>query len=180
MEWIIGLSSFLVLGVIISKEFRYGLLTAIGSVIVFTPIILFGIIYHIPYSIYMPFKERDWKLFFKIWWKAIDGTYSYIGDVLYAGVAEPYDELANIWGEWIEDSVGTEEDTPFGEKQTTVSATIGWYEYHNKFMFKRGHQLSKVLNKAFRQTRHAIGSWEKKLALEELKDKNLHGNINKD
>jgi len=46
-------------------------------------------------------------------------------------------------------------------------------------MFKRGHNLSKALNIAFRQKRHAIGSWEKKLALKELKDKNLHGNIKK-
>ena len=46
-------------------------------------------------------------------------------------------------------------------------------------MFKRGHDLSKLLNIAFRQKRHAIGSWERKLALKELEDKNLHGNIKK-
>lgn len=180
MTVLILISIFIITGLIVSKEFRYGLLTTIGSVIVFTPIIAFGILYHIPYSIYMPFKERDWKLFFKIWWRAIDGTYATIGDILYLGFAERYDELGNVWGEWLEDSVGMEEDTSFGDKQTTVSASIGWYEYNNIFMFKRGHKLSKVLNWAFRQNRHAIGSWEKKLALKELEDKNLHGNINKD
>lgn len=173
---IIILLAFIILGLIVSKEFRYGVITTVGSAIVFTPLIAFGIIYNIFYSLYMPFKEKDWKLFFRIWWRAIDGTYSFLGDILYKGFAEPYDELANVWGEWLEDSVGTEEDTPFGEKQTTISATIGWYEYHKKFMFKRGHQISKVLNAAFRQKRHAIGSWERKLALKELKDKNLHGN----
>ena len=122
-------------------------------------------------------KEKDFKLFFKIWWKAIDATYSVIGDILYKGFAEPYDELANVWGEWLEDIVGIEEGTTFGDKQTTVSASIGWYEYNSTFMFKRGHKLSKVLNWAFRQKRHAMGSWEKKLALKELEDKNLHGNI---
>lgn len=173
------LSAFIILGLIISKEFRYGVITTIGSTIVFTPVIIFGIIYTIPYSIYMPIKEKNWRLFFKIWWRAIDGTYSFLGDILYKGFAEPYDELANVWGEWMEDSIGTEENTPFGDKQTTVSATIGWYEYNKKFMFKRGHQLSKTLNIAFRQKRHAIGSWERKLALKELDDKNLHGNIKK-
>jgi hypothetical protein len=176
---IIVISAFVLLGLIISQEFRYGVITTIGSAIVFTPLIAFGIVYNILYSLYMPFKEKDWKLFFRIWWRAIDGTYSFLGDVLYKGFAEPYDELGNVYGEWLEDSVGMEEDTPFGKKQTTVSASIGWYEYHKKFMFKRGHQLSKVLNIAFRQKRHAIGSWERKLALKELEDRNLHGNIKK-
>jgi len=170
---------FIVLGLIISKEFRYGILTMIGSTIVFTPVIIIGIIYNIPYSIYMPIKERDWKLFFKIWWRAIDGTYSFLGDILHKGFAEPYDELANVWGEWVEDGVGMKEDTPFGDKQTTISASIGYYEYHKIFMFKIGRNLSKALNIAFRQERHAIGSWESKMALKELKDKNLHGNIKK-
>ena len=174
---LIILICFVILGLIVSKEFRYGIITTLGAVIVLTPLIIFGIIYNIIYSVVMPFKEKNWKLFFKIWWRAIDGTYSFFGDILYKGFAEPYDELANVWGEWLEDSVGIEEDTPFGEKQTTISATIGWYEYHKKFMYLRGHQLSKVLNIVFRQKRHAIGSWERKLALKELKDKNLHGNI---
>lgn len=173
------LSIFIILGLFVSKEFRYGIITIIGSAIVFTPVIAIGVPYTILYSFYMPFKERDWKVFFKIWWRTIDGTYSFLGDILYHGFAEPYDELANVWGEWLEDSIGTKEDTPFGDKQTTISATIGWYEYNKFHMFKRGHKLSKALNIAFRQKRHAIGSWERKLALKELEDKNLHGNIKK-
>jgi hypothetical protein len=173
------LAIFIILGLIVSREFRYGIITVIGSIIVFTPVIIIGIIYNVPYSLYMPFKEKDCKLFFKIWWRLIDGTYSFIGDILYKGFAEPYDELANVWGEWVEDGVGTKEDTPFGEKQTTISASIGFYEYYKIFMFKRGHKLSKALNIVFKQKRHAIGSWEKKLALKELEDKNLHGNIKK-
>jgi len=176
VTWIL-LIVFVVFGLIISKEFRYGLLTTIGSAIVFTPVILIGIIYSLPYSIYMSFKESDWKLFFKIWWRIIDGTYSFLGDIMYKGFAEPYDELANVWGEWVEDGVGMKEDTPFGDKRTTISASIGYYEYHKIFMFRRGRNLSKALNIAFKQKRHAIGSWERKLALKELDDKNLHGNI---
>lgn len=93
---LIIISTFILLGLIVSKEFRYGVLTTIGSAIVFTPVIAYGVLYTIPYSIYMSFKEKNWKLFFKIWWKAIDGTYSFIGDVLYKGFAERYDELGNI------------------------------------------------------------------------------------
>ena len=75
---------FIVLGLFISKEFRYGFITTIGSVIVFSPVIVIGLVY------------------------------------------------------------------------------------------------SKALNWVFRQKRHAIGSWERKLELKELKDRNLHGNIDKD
>ena len=174
----VTLIAFVVLGLFISKEFRYGLITMVGSAIVFTPVILIGIPYTILYSLYMPFKEKDWKVFFKIWWRAIDGTYAFIGDVMYEGFAERYDELGNVWGEWLEDSVAMNEKTTFGDKQTTISASIGYLEYHKIFMFKRGHSLSRALNIAFRQKRHAIGSWEKKLALKELEDRNLHGNIN--
>jgi len=176
---IIILTAFAVLGLFISKEFRYGLITMVSSAIVFTPVIVVGIIYNIPYSIYMPFKEKDWKVFFKIWWRIIDGTYAFLGDVMYHGFSERYDELGNVWGEWLEDVVAKREETSFGDKQTTISASIGFLEYYKIFMFKRGHDLSKTLNWAFRQKRHAIGSWERKLALKELKDKNLHGNINK-
>lgn len=179
MTTILIISFFIILGLFVSKEFRYGILTIIGSVIVFTPVIAIGVPYTILYSIYMPFKEKDWKLFFKIWWKVIDGTYAYIGDTLYEGFAVRYDELGNVWGEWLEDAIAMQEKTSFGDKQTTISASVGYLEYYKIFMFKRGHDLSKALNIAFRQKRHAIGSWEQKLALKELKEKNLHGNIKK-
>lgn len=173
------LISFAVLGLIVSKEFRYGLITLIGSAIVFTPVIIIGLVYNIFYPPYMAIKEKDWKLFFKIWWRLIDGTYAFLGDVMYLGFAERYDELGNVWGEWLEDSIAMQEQTSFGDKQTTISASVGYLEYYKIFMFKRGHQLSKTLNIAFRQKRHAIGSWERKLALKELDEKNLHGNIKK-
>jgi len=173
------LIAFAVLGLFVSKEFRYGLITMIGSAIVFTPVIIIGIIYNIPYAVYMPFKEKDWKLFFRIWWKVIDGTYAFLGDVMYLGFAERYDELGNVWGEWLEDSIAMEEKTSFGDKQTTISASVGYLEYYKIFMFKRGHKLSKVLNMTFNQKRHAIGSWERKLAIKELEERNLHGNIKK-
>ena len=43
----------------------------------------------------MPFKEKDWKIFFKIYWRAIEGTYAFFGDVMYEGFAERYDELGS-------------------------------------------------------------------------------------
>ncbi len=159
------LISLIVLGLLISKEFRYGIITCIFGAIVFTPVIAFGVPYTVLYSIYMPFKEKDWKVFFKIWWRVIDGTYAFLGDVMAQGFSYRYDELGNVWGEWLEDAITMQEQTSFGEKRTTISASVGFLEYYKIFMFKRGHNLSKALNWAFRQKRHAIGSWEQKLAL---------------
>lgn len=167
---------FTLLGLVISKEFRIGVVTAIGSAIVFTLVIATGVIFNIFYPPYMAFKEKDWKVFFRIWYRLIDGTYAFLGDVLYKGFAESYDELGNVWGEWIEDVSTHTEHTTFGDKQTTISASIGYLEYMDLHMSKPIRVTSWLLNKVFQQTRHAIGSWEKKLALKELKEDNLHGN----
>ena len=168
--------AFILIGLIISTEFRVGVVTAIGSALVFTVVIVIGIIFNIGYPFYMAFKGKDWKVFFKIWYRLIDGTYAFLGDVLYKGFAERYDELGNVWGEWIEDVSTHTEHTTFGDKQTTISASIGYLEYMELRMTKVIKTISWLLNKVFQQTRHAIGSWEKKIRLLQLKNENLHGN----
>jgi len=170
------ISLFIILGLFVSKPFRYGFITIIGSAIIFTPVIIIGLIYNIFYPFYMSIKEKDWKLFFKIWWRLIDGTYAYLGDTMTEGFSVRYDELGNVWGEWLEDAIAIKEETMFGDKHTTISASIGFLEYHKIFMYKRGHRLSKALNLTFGQKRHAIGSYEELIALRELRDKNLRGN----
>jgi len=118
------LTTFIVLGLFVSKEFRYGFITMIGSAIVFTPVILIGIPYTVLYSLYMPFKEKDWKIFFRIWWRTIDGTYAFIGDVMYEGFAERYDELGNVWGEWLEDSIAMQEEKQLFQHPLVILNTI--------------------------------------------------------
>ncbi|MBL4810565.1 MAG: hypothetical protein JKY43_10975 [Phycisphaerales bacterium] len=167
---------FIVIGIVISKEFRNGVGTFLGSLIVFTIVILIGLIYSPGYSIYMPIKEKKWNLFFIIWWRLIDGTYSAFGDMLKFGFAYRYDELANVWGEWVEDASTTEEKTTFGDKQTTLSASVGFLEYMDLYMTGAVKGISNALNFVFKQTRHAIGSWEMKLELKKLKERNLYGN----
>jgi len=167
---------FITLGLVISKEFRVGIISTIGASIVFSIVIVIGIVFNIFYPFYMAFKEKDARVFFKIWWRLIDGTYAFIGDVLYMGFAERYDELGNVWGEWVEDLSTHSEYTTFGDKGTTLSASIGFLEYMDMHMSKGIKLTSWALNKVFRQTRHAIGSWEGKMALKKLKEQNLHGN----
>jgi len=170
------LLAFAGLGLIISRPFRVGVTTTIGAAIVFSLVIAIGLIFNIFYPIFMAFKEKDWKLFFKIWWRLINGTYTFLGDVLYLGFAERYDELGNVWGEWVEDISTHTEHTTFGDQRTTLSASIGFLEYNKLHMSKVIRGISWLLNKAFGQTRHAIGSWERKLALKRLEEENLHGN----
>jgi len=157
------------------KELFRGIVTTLLSLLVFTPVIAIGVVFNIFYPIYMGFKEKDWKLPFKIYWRLIDGTLATIGNMLYDGVAVRWDEMGNVWGEWIEDSITTTEDTQFGVKDITISAAVGHIEYEKLPLFPRGKKLSKVLNWAFREKRHAIGSWEKKLAYDEIDKKNLKG-----
>ena len=157
------------------KELIRGVVTLVGSLLVFTPVIIIGVLFNLIYPFYMAFKEKDWKLFFKIWWRLIDGTLSTIGNMLYDGVSVKWDEMGNVWGEWIEDVVTTTEKTQFGVKNTTVSASVGYLEHEKLPLFERGKKLSRLLNIVFRHKRHAIGSWEKKLAIKEIEDRNLHG-----
>lgn len=157
------------------KELYRGIVTALSSLLVFTPVIIIGVLFNIIYPTYMGIKEKNWKLPFKIYWRLIDGTCATIGNMLYEGFSIKWDEMGNVWGEWLEDSITTEEKTTFGDKSLTISASVGYLEYEKLPMFPRGKTLSKVLNWAFKQRRHAIGSWEKKLAYDKIDAQNLKG-----
>lgn len=165
----------LMLALITSKELRRGIITVIGSFIVFTPVIIIGVAYNLFYPFVMAYLEKDATLVYKIVFRLIKGTLATIGNALYYGLSVPWDIMGNVWGEWLEDSITTEESTPFGESGITISSSIGYLEFYNKPIFKRGKILSKVLNFAFNQKRHAVGSWEKHLALKKLETKNLFG-----
>lgn len=171
----IYLSTILLFGLITVKAFRYGVLTLLGSVIVFSIVIAIGIVFNVFYPSYMALKNRSLKLFFQIYWRLIKGTFVAVGNIFYS-VALNYDITANVWSEWVEDAVTHEEKTTFGNEDVTISASIGYLEYSKIKMYKTGKFLSKVLNLVFGQTRHAIGSWENYLIVKELENKNLHGN----
>ena len=165
------------LAAVVNKPLRDGIGTSIGALLVFSFVIGVGIIYSPLHAIVLAWKERSVRTFFKYIWRLINGTLTALGDFLKFGIAYRYDELGNVWGEWIEDGVTTEEKTKFGDHRTTVSASIGQLEYSNAKIFDSGKGLSRCLNFVFKQTRHCIGSWEKKIAIKEIDDKNLHGNL---
>lgn len=157
------------------KELIRGIITVFAAILVFTPTIAVGIIFNIFYPFVMAWKLKQWQVFFIIWWRLIDGTLATIGNALYDGFSIKWDEMGNVWGEWIEDAVTTEEETKFGNKNVTISAAVGYLEYERLPIFKRGKVLSKVLNLAFREKRHAMGSWMKWLAYKDIEDQNLKG-----
>ena len=157
------------------KELFRGIVTAILSIIVFTPVIIIGFVFNIFYPWVRSIQDRDWRLIYKLYWRLIDGTCATIGNMLYDGISIKWDEMGNVWGEWIEDSITTTENSKFGEKNITISASVGYLEYEKLPLFPRGKKLSKVLNWAFREKKHAMGSWEKKLAYDEIDAKNLKG-----
>lgn len=165
---------FLVIGCLIAKEFRRGLITLVASLIVFTPVIAIGILYNLVYPIYMGIKHRSFSLFRHIVWRLINGTFATLGNAMYDGVSIKWDEMGNVWGEWLEDVLTDKEKTTFGDKNTTISASIGYLE-HKQINFKIAKKLSNLLNKVFREKRHCLGSWEIKKAIEEVESRNLLG-----
>lgn len=156
------------------KELLSGIVVFLGSTIVFTLMIIIGMLFNLVYPFYMAYKAKDWKLFFKIWWRLIDGTLAVFGKILYT-IGVQWDIMGNVWGEWIEDGVAQQEKTKFGEKNITVSAAFGYIEHEKIFMYKRGHFISKVLNAVFMEKQHALGSWLKHLAYKKIEEKDLKG-----
>lgn len=150
------------------KELARGLITFVGSLIVFTPVVIIGIFYNVGYPFVMMFKEKSLLTFFKIWWRLIDGTCAAIGQFLFEGFAINYDILGNVWGEWLEDATTYKEETKFGEKNITISASIGYLEHNDIYIYKTGEVLSKALNIVFRENAHALGSWLKKVAIDKI------------
>ena len=144
------------------------------GMIVFTICIAIGIVFNVVYPWYMAIKERSIKLFFKIIWRLIDGTLSTIADILMLLVT-CWDIMANVWGEWIEDTATTEEKTQFGKKEITISASIGHLEKEKLPMFERTKKFSIILNIVFGEKRHALGSWLKYLAIKEVEALDLKG-----
>ena len=169
----ITLGIFILIGLIISPEFREGVISAIVGGIVFTLVIIIGVLFNIVYPFFIAIKERSVKLFFIKWGRLIYGTYYSLGCFL-RDFAINIDILANVWGgEAIEDSITHVEDTHFGER-ITISAAIGHLEDKGLPIFKRGQKFSKVLNIAFQQGAHAVGSWMTVLADKEIKDRDYY------
>ena len=86
------------------KELIKGLVTLIGSLIVFSTVIFVGILYSPFHSIGLAIQKRNPIYFFIVWGKLIDGTLATIGGMLY-NLAIDYDCLGNVWGEWVEDAI---------------------------------------------------------------------------
>jgi hypothetical protein len=139
------------------KELIRGLAVFIGSTIVSILVLWFLFLYSFGYSIWLTVTFKDWKAFFKFWWRLIDGTLSVVGYILYhIGYAQ--DLLWNVNGEAIEDVVTTKEDTQFGKKNVSVSAAIGKQEIDGDVTYS-GKVFSEILNVVFWQKQHAKDSW---------------------
>lgn len=140
------------------KELLSGLITLIGALIITGPILIFGTLYSLCYSIWLTLTLKKWYSFFTFWWRLLDGFAAALGSALH-DIAFALDMMWNVNGEIIEDIITTEENTMFSEKNVTVSASTGKLEIEGK-LNKTGIKFSKFLNVVFMQRRHAIDSWE--------------------
>lgn len=149
------------------KEFFNGILIFCGATITSFFLLWFLFLYSFGYSIWLTITFKDWKSFFKFWWRLIDGILATIGYVLYQ-IGYAQDLLWNINGEAIEDVVTTKEETEFSKKNISVSASIGKLEIDND-LNRGGRIFSEILNIVFWQKQHAKDSWLFLIMKEKLK-----------
>lgn len=140
------------------KELLSGALTLLGALIVSPLMFSIGILYSLGYSIWLSLTLNKWYSFFVFWWRLIDGLCAALGNLLLE-VAFSLDLAWNVNGEILEDMITTEENTTFGQKNITVSASTGKIEIDGK-LNKFGLKFTKALSLIFKQKKHAIDSWD--------------------
>lgn len=156
------------------KEFIIGIWVLFFAVCVSLLMFTIGILYSLGYSIWLSVTGKDWKAFFKFWWRTIDGLFLAVGHALYE-IGYALDIAWNVNGEIIEDMITSEEKTTFGQKDLSVSASVGKLEIDGK-LNKSGRAFSKVLNVFFWQKQHAIDAWNYTQAKKQLREKYFGSN----
>ena len=150
------------------KELGIGIWSLLWATLVSTLVITIGTTYSLGYSIWLSITGKDWKAFFKFWWRLIDGFCAALGHLLYE-LAYAMDLCWNVNGEIIEDLITAEENTTFTQKNISVSASTGKLEIDGKLNWS-GKIFSKTLNFFFGQKQHAVDAWNYTKARKELKD----------
>lgn len=150
------------------KELVHGIWSLIWALIVSSLMFSIGTVYSLIYSIYMSVTLKDKWMFFKFWWRLIDGFCAAAGHVLYE-TAYALDLGWNVNGEILEDIITAKENTTFSQKNISVSATTGKLEIDGD-LNKAGKIFSKALNFFFGQKQHAKDAWMYTKARKELKD----------
>ena len=150
------------------KELFQGLWALIWALIVTTLMWSVGTLYSLVYSIYMSITYKDKWMFFKFWWRMIDGFAAALGHLFYEA-AYALDLTWNVNGEIIEDIITAEENTTFNQKNISVSASTGKLQIEGKLV-PSGKKFSKVLNFFFGQKQHAIDAWNFTQAKKALKE----------
>jgi len=157
------------------KELVLSIITLIASLFISIFVFSIGTLYSLAYSIWLSITLKDWKAFFKFWWKLIDGFAAALGHMIH-NIAYGLDLAWNVNGEIIEDIVTAEEDTEFSKKNIPVSSSIGKLQIDNK-LNKSGKIFSKALNIAFCQKSHAVDSWLYNKFKRELESKYFQRNL---
>lgn len=148
------------------KELVCAIWALIWAIIVSCLMFSIGTLYSLGYSIYMSVSLKDKWMFFKFWWRLIDGFCAAIAHAIH-NIAVALDMGWNVNGEIIEDIITAEENTNFSHKNITVSASTGKLEIDNK-LNPAGKKFSKLLNFFFGQKRHAIDAWNYEQAKKQL------------
>jgi hypothetical protein len=148
------------------KELCYGIWSLIWALAVSGLMFSIGTLYSLGYSIYMSITLKDKWMFFKFWWRMVDGLCAAIGHAFYE-IAYSLDLGWNVNGEILEDILTAQENTTFSQKNISVSASTGRLEILDQLNYS-GKMFSKALNFFFAQKQHARDAWFYTKARKEL------------
>jgi len=131
----------------------FACLITLGLVVIpILPLYTFG---HIFWSSH---KNNDVRIIVLRLLKIIDGVLCAIAYIIYS-IAIALDMIWNVFGELFEDLITHKEETYFGEKDITVSASIGQIKTNNH-LNKFGKFKERVLNFFFNEKDHCGYAWE--------------------
>lgn len=154
------------LKLIYNNNFMRGLLLMLVSLIVFTPIIIVGLI-GTPILFFRNFKGFALVKYILGLFLAILEAIGYI----FYHIAIGIDILANAAsGQLFERLLTNKRRTTFGTGRVTISGSVGLIEKYGHLT--KNKWFSKALNIAFNERQHGIAAWER-LKLIRIFDKNI-------
>lgn len=157
------------IGKIIAKQIWVEIkpiVTLVVACLIFGIILPFGMLWHFLKPFYdgwkkkKPFKEII--LTFCLYWLRLLYQFWIVVKYLLNRISVAIDIFGNVAdGEFLEDTVTSEENTLFGDGTTPISASIGELAKRLKLTTRFGRGLNKALNSVF-EPNHTLNAIEKK------------------
>lgn len=141
------------------KELVQGIIAFLGATLVTALITIPGWLFALIYCLHGAVRLKRPQLIFKFIFKLIDGNLASLGYIL-KHIALSQDMSWNVnAGQLLEYFVAKKKQNTLGDKNITVSASVGDLELQKGGLTRIGFGFSRALNIVFNQKRHAVDAW---------------------